>query len=97
MSGDNGGMASSLRPAGSTTRWRRTRRYVLARDKGVCHLCGQGGADCVDHVVPRSKGGTDDLGNLKAAHATCNLRKGDRVVGGGVPPRDVQPTTSRRW
>jgi 5-methylcytosine-specific restriction endonuclease McrA len=33
-------------------------------------------AGTVDHVVPLSKGGSDDDGNVRAAHATCNSRRG---------------------
>lgn len=32
----------------------------------------------VDHIVPKAYGGSDDYPNLRAACATCNLRKGAR-------------------
>ena len=32
----------------------------------------------VDHVIPLAKGGADMIGNVRPAHAICNLRKGDR-------------------
>ncbi len=48
--------------------WRRRRAAVLADHGGRCHLCGHLGAEQVDHVVPRSQGGTDDLTNLAPAH-----------------------------
>lgn len=51
-------------------------RQVIERDHGICHLCGQPGADTADHVIPRSVGGSDALSNLKAAHRRCNLVKG---------------------
>ena len=35
----------------------------------------------VDHKVPKSKGGGDDLSNLQAVHVRCNLIKGDRSDG----------------
>lgn len=34
----------------------------------------------VDHVLPVSKGGTDDLANLVAACTECNLGKSDSLV-----------------
>jgi len=37
---------------------------VIERDRGVCWLCGRPGAHSADHVLPASKGGTDDLANL---------------------------------
>ena len=33
----------------------------------------------VDHVIPRSRGGTDDLENLVTACSACNLAKYDRT------------------
>lgn len=30
----------------------------------------------IDHIKPRAKGGTNDLGNLQVVHRVCNLRKG---------------------
>jgi 5-methylcytosine-specific restriction endonuclease McrA len=41
-------------------------------------ICGQPGADTVDHITPISAGGTDDPANLSAAHKRCNLAKGAR-------------------
>ena len=37
--------------------WGRISRQVIARDQGICHLCGESGADTADHLVPRSLGG----------------------------------------
>lgn len=33
----------------------------------------------VDHVIPLSKGGTDELHNLRPAHWICNNRKSDKL------------------
>lgn len=61
-------------------RWVRARRLVLARDGYRCTLelpgC-TGVAVHVDHIVPRRFGGGDELANLRAACASCNLRRGD--------------------
>ena len=51
-----------------TAAWQRLRRQVLDRDRRICQLCGGPEADTVDHVVPVSQGGTDDLSNLRAVH-----------------------------
>jgi 5-methylcytosine-specific restriction protein A len=45
--------------------WTTRRLVVLKRDKGVCYLCGQPGADRVDHIVP---GDNHSLTNLAAVH-----------------------------
>jgi hypothetical protein len=50
------------------------------RDGDDCYLCGHKIAPIamtVDHVVPLSKGGTDDTTNYKLTHSTCNLAKGN--------------------
>lgn len=45
--------------------WATRCRIVMARDHGICHLCGQPGADSIDHV----KAGDDhSLENLAPAH-----------------------------
>jgi hypothetical protein len=54
--------------------WERIRREILERDGGVCTYCGEP-ANSVDHVVPSSRGGTNDPDNLKAACMDCNRRK----------------------
>lgn len=35
----------------------------------------------VDHVIPLSKGGSDELDNLRPAHWICNNRKSDKIYG----------------
>ena len=68
----------------------RLRRHILARDNWICHICGHPGADTMDHLIPWSHGGTNTLDNLRAAHRSCNSRRGDR-------PITHQDRTSRRW
>lgn len=43
-----------------------------------CHYCGKVGADTRDHVVARSRGGSDAWWNLVPAHGKCNRSKSDR-------------------
>lgn len=58
----------------------------------VCYLCSEPidltvprtsamGAT-VDHIMPLSKGGTDDFENLQLAHWVCNNRKSDKLIEG---------------
>ncbi|HEU5265341.1 MAG TPA: HNH endonuclease [Jatrophihabitans sp.] len=56
-----------------------TRRAVLDRDRHTCAYCA-GRADTIDHVRPRSRGGTHVWTNVVAACARCNHRKGDRLL-----------------
>jgi len=56
-----------------------TRRAVLDRDRHLCVYC-DARADTIDHVRPRSRGGTHVWTNVVAACARCNHRKGDRLL-----------------
>lgn len=72
--------------------WRRTLTDHLARRDGDrCGICNQwvdldlpsgprGNPDgpSIDHVVPVSQGGTDDLANLRLTHWACNNKRGNR-------------------
>ena len=64
---------------GSTYRWRKMRAAILTRDRGICAYCGAP-ATTVDHVNPRSAGGTDHPQNLVAACQTCNRSKGAKTT-----------------
>ncbi len=66
----------------------RAKRLVIERDGGRCQLRLAGCttvATTADHIVPRSKGGTSAMGNLRASCRHCNAARGDRPA--HVPPR----------
>ena len=74
-----------------------TRRAVFARDGWTCQYCGSHSNLTVDHVIPRSKGGTSSWENIVASCAPCNRRKGDRLPKqAGMHPRHVPRTRARR-
>lgn len=56
-----------------------TRSAVFARDGNRCQYCGRS-AECLDHVIPRSKGGTHTWENVVACCRTCNVRKADHFL-----------------
>ena len=57
-----------------------TRRAIFARDRWTCQYCGSERSSLtVDHVVPRSRGGSSSWDNIVACCAPCNRRKGDRL------------------
>jgi 5-methylcytosine-specific restriction endonuclease McrA len=54
---------------------------VLAAAKGLCALCGVESSERrieVDHIVPRSRGGSNDIENLQALCDECNRGKSNR-------------------
>jgi 5-methylcytosine-specific restriction protein A len=58
--------------------WRRTRLAVIARDQGICQICGElvvGESGDIDHIVEKAKGGTDALSNLRLLHKRCHSRR----------------------
>ena len=59
--------------------YQRVRQLVLERDYFTCHYCGQE-ANTVDHLIPISKGGTDEATNMVAACNPCNSGKRDRMT-----------------
>jgi hypothetical protein len=60
-----------------TRRHQRHREQVMRANNGMCHICGEGGADAIDHIVPVAWGGSDDISNLAPAHTSCNSARGD--------------------
>ncbi len=57
-----------------------TKQNILNRDHGKCQYCGRNeGPMTVDHVIPRSNGGSETWGNLVCACSVCNNKKGDRT------------------
>jgi 5-methylcytosine-specific restriction endonuclease McrA len=55
-----------------------SRRAVFGRDRASCQYCGRA-AENLDHVLPRSRGGTHTWENVVAACRHCNARKGDHT------------------
>lgn len=55
-----------------------SRRGVLRRDRHLCAYCGRS-ANTIDHVLPRSRGGSDAWENLVACCIGCNNTKGNKT------------------
>ena len=62
------------------------RAAVLARDHHRCVFCGCRTFLTLDHVYPKSLGGTDAIDNLQTVCQPCNARKGDGWYGPRRPP-----------
>lgn len=70
-----------------------TRRNVCARDNNICGYCGKP-AGTIDHIKPRSRGGTNTWENVTAACEKCNGIKGHRTL---AEMREQNPTEADRW
>jgi hypothetical protein len=69
------------------------RYQVLARDR-KCVLCGAGPETVqlqVDHITPKSRGGSNDLTNLQVLCATCNRGKSNRDDTNFTDPAEISP------
>ncbi len=63
--------------------YQRHRTYLLSVDPH-CYLCRKHLTEktaTLDHVIPRSKKGTNDKKNLKLCCKTCNTAKADTLPG----------------
>ncbi|TQN32389.1 5-methylcytosine-specific restriction endonuclease McrA [Haloactinospora alba] len=56
-----------------------SRAALMRRDSQRCAYCGKR-AETIDHVIPRSRGGTHAWENVVASCKPCNHRKADRLL-----------------
>lgn len=56
---------------------------IIKYGKLTCELChnplGVHSIRTIDHIVPKSLGGSNRIGNLQLAHKSCNSRKGNKI------------------
>jgi 5-methylcytosine-specific restriction endonuclease McrA len=64
-----------------------TNTFLFARDHYRCQYCGRAGGELRtresltrDHLIPLSRGGTNEWTNVVTACSTCNARKGNRLA-----------------
>lgn len=72
----------------------RARRYrsLVRRDGEACAHCGATDNLAIDHVIARSKGGSNRLENLQLLCVPCNTKKGS-----GPDERARAGARARRW
>jgi 5-methylcytosine-specific restriction endonuclease McrA len=59
-----------------------SRKNILLRDRNTCQYCGKilaAGELTLDHVIPRSRGGSSTWENLVACCHNCNRKKGNML------------------
>jgi 5-methylcytosine-specific restriction endonuclease McrA len=65
---------------GSDAAWAALVQVIIQRDNYRCSYCGSGENLTADHMVPLSRGGTNDPANLCACCRDCNLRKRNKTA-----------------
>jgi 5-methylcytosine-specific restriction endonuclease McrA len=72
--------------------------FTFTRDGQTCVYCG-GSATSIDHVVPRSRGGTHTWDNVVAACRRCNHTKADRSLAemGWALPHPPRTPSGAAW
>jgi 5-methylcytosine-specific restriction endonuclease McrA len=75
-----------------------SRRAVFTRDGQTCVYCGAS-ATSIDHVWPRSRGGTHTWDNVVAACRRCNHTKADRSLAelGWTLPQPPRAPSGAAW
>jgi hypothetical protein len=57
------------------------REYLLEKFKRTCAYCGKSETPLeVEHIIPKSKGGSDRVSNLAISCHKCNQRKGNKTA-----------------
>lgn len=71
-----------------------SRPNVLARDRFTCQYCRRGLSSreaTLDHVIPKSQGGTTEWENVVTCCPTCNRKKGGRTPKQAGMPLERHP------
>ncbi len=66
---------------GAYRKYKKNRKMAIGRD--VCMRCGRPGRAILitsDHIVPLSKGGSNDATNLQCLCSECNVWKADKHI-----------------
>src|SRR5207248_449250 len=82
--------------------WADTVQAVEARAKQRCEYCRmhqslQGATFHLEHIVPSSAGGNEELANLAWACPSCNLKKSNRVTADDPDTKQTVPLFTPRF
>lgn len=56
-----------------------TRNRIYKRDGNECVYCGSKKQLTIDHIIPKSRGGSNDWTNLATCCFKCNVKKANRT------------------
>ena len=68
---------------GQKQKKRNIKRIILEKTGGVCAKCGKTLSlekTTIDHLIPKYRGGKDEISNLIPMCKHCNKQKGSRIV-----------------
>ena len=69
---------------------------VFKRDNFTCQYCGRKTPEVIlelEHVIPLSKGGSDDFDNLTTSCFECNRGKGKSLLDTVLKDKDIHDET----
>jgi len=75
---------------------KKLRFEVFKRDNFTCKYCGRKTPEVIleaDHIIPISKGGTDDADNLVTSCYACNRGKGATLLDTVLKDKDIHEET----
>ncbi len=84
------------------------REYLLEKYKRKCVYCKEGDKPLqIEHIIPKSRGGTNRVTNLTLACEKCNIKKGNKTAlefgfekvqeQAKIPLKDAAVVNSTRW
>lgn len=56
------------------------KKVIFERDMYRCVNCGTHKSLCIDHIIPVSRGGGNEIKNLQTLCSTCNRDKSDKTM-----------------
>ena len=65
-----------------SSQWKKLRQVVFSLKGHFCLYCGEF-ADCIDHFIPISRGGTNNISNLCPCCRRCNSKKSGKLLSTG--------------
>lgn len=70
--------------------WDSIRKDVYWRDNYTCQSCGAENEELhAHHIIPKSKGGSDDMGNLVTLCKSCHESVHGYSIGGSEEDKDL--------
>ncbi len=76
------------------------KKKIFERDNYTCQYCGRKGTGPdlqLDHIVPLSRGGTNDEENLITACGKCNAEKANKTLDAFFAAKEKETKAKRLW